>query len=138
MKLILISPDPEVSKICRETLHKFEDVDWRVAQAGADEFPPDADVYIWDSPQASEISPELDARLSRCLCLLERHDAERLHHRLASAGAAVLLKPVTAAQLFVFLRRAAAARNGRPERDEVLQRLLDANLELQQYDQDRT
>ncbi len=146
MKIILISRDPDLSKLCREILLEFEGLEWQLAQATAADCPPDADLYIWDNPPKSEFPPELDRRISKHLFLVDRNDADRFHQNLASAGAAVLLKPLTRGCLSPFLRLAATTLNERTatadslraDRDEILQCLIQANLQLQQYDQDRT
>jgi signal transduction histidine kinase len=65
---------------------------------------------------------------------------------LGSAEANILLKPITRASLSAFLgmavsafqERLGTATSLRADRDEILQCLIQSNLKLQEYDQDRT
>jgi signal transduction histidine kinase len=80
------------------------------------------------------------------LFLLHQTEVAKFHENLGTAEAAILLKPVTRACLSAFLVFAAAAfqeristaRSLRSDRDEMLQCLIQSNLQLQQYEQDRT
>ena len=66
--------------------------------------------------------------------------------RTGPAEATILLKPVTRATLSAFLglavasqeERISASHSLRADRDEILQCLIETNLKLQEYDQDRT
>ncbi len=146
MQIILISHDADLSKLCRAVLSEFDGLDWGITQATLAECPSDADLYIWDNHAAADIPRELDHSFSKHLFLVDRSDVEGFHQDLASAGAAILLKPVTRGCLSAFLRlaasatqdRASAADSLRADRDEILQCLIQANLQLQEYDQDRT
>ncbi len=146
MRIILISGDADFSKLCRSILNEFDGLDWHLTQATPETCPWDADLYIWDNHPSTEIPPELDQRFSKHLFLVDRNDVDRFHQNLASAGAAILLKPVTRGCLSAFLRLAASATQERTstadllraDRDEILQCLIQANLQLQEYDQDRT
>ena len=146
MRIILISRDADFSKLCRDILNEFEGLDWHFSQSSARDCPPDADLYIWDDPTQAGFPPELDRSFSKHLFVIDRNEAGRFHQHVASAGAAVLLKPVTRGCLSAFLRlaastheeRASAAESLRADRDEILQCLIQANLQLQEYDQDRT
>src|SRR5437868_10317967 len=83
---------------------------------------------------------------SRHLFLIQRNDVARLNQNLGGAEANILLKPVTPATLSAFLGLAVSAHRDRistanslrADRDEILQCLIQTNLKLQEYDQDRT
>jgi len=70
----------------------------------------------------------------------------QFQENLGAAGAAILLKPVTQGCLSAFLEfaassfqdRIATVHSLRSDRDEMLQCLIQTNLQLQQYEQDRT
>ena len=90
--------------------------------------------------------PGLDKRLSRHLFLVHRNEVPSFYQNPGSGDAAILLKPVTRASLSAFLGlavsafqdRICAATSLRADRDEILQCLIQSNLKLQEYDQDRT
>ncbi len=145
MHIVLISHDPEISRLCREILEDFHGLEWSLTLATAAECPPDADIYIWDNLPASDFPAETARRSSKHLFLVERDAAERHHHEVAGGESAVLLKPVTRGRFAIFLRLAVAAlREGGAaelmdtrDRDQTADALFRANLQLQQYDQDR-
>ena len=144
MKVILISRDNELYRLCREILAESRAADWDVVKVAPGNCPPDGDLYIWDSPAKLDLPRGTDARFSRHLCLVHRNDAAEFYQNLGGE-VAILLKPVTRACLSAFLclgspshDRRSAADSLRADRDEILQCLIQANLQLQEYDQDRT
>ena len=78
--------------------------------------------------------------------LVHRKDLAEFRRRTGPAEATILLKPITRATLSAFLglavasqeERISAAHSLRADRDEILQCLIETNLKLQEYDQDRT
>jgi len=146
MHVILISGDDDLYKLCREILNEFDGLEWYLVKASPESCPPDGDFYIWDSPARVDLPQGIEQRFSKHLFLVPRSDVAKLHENLGTAEAAILLKPVTRACLSVFLGftastfhdRVSAARSLRAERDEMLQCLIQSNLQLQEYDQDRT
>jgi two-component system, OmpR family, phosphate regulon sensor histidine kinase PhoR len=84
--------------------------------------------------------------LSKHLFLVHRKDLANFRESVAPAEANILLKPATRATLSAFLGLAAASNHAatstvdclRADRDEAFQCLLQTNLKLQEYDQDRT
>jgi signal transduction histidine kinase len=74
---------------------------------------------------------------------VERQDLAESKDAKAS-GAILVLKPVTKAALAAWLGQALTDHAGRSvarlkhDRDEILQALIETNLRLQEYDQDRT
>jgi signal transduction histidine kinase len=108
---------------------------------------PDAHLYIWD------YSPELDIRS----CILERSHAQHLlvtDHKYLDAVTGlqnefcILLKPVAPFTIKAFVelaldtanvqRHAREAEELRVDRDTLLQYVLEVNIKLQQYDQQRS
>jgi signal transduction histidine kinase len=147
MNFVLISEDTDLYRLCRDILREFEGLDWQLTQGVPGIDPPDGDLYIWDNPPARvEVLRGRDHRLSRHLFLVHRGDVAEFHQKLGSAEAAILLKPLTRACLSAFLGLAASTWQSRPsmpgslraDRDEILQCLIQSNLQLQEYDQDRT
>lgn len=146
MQVILISRDSDLYKLCREILNEFNSLDCRLVKASPENCPPDGDFYIWDSPTRIDLPPGVDQRFSKHLFLVPRSDVARFHENPGAVEAAILLKPVTRACLSAFLgfaastfhERISAAHSLRADRDEMLQCLIQSNLQLQEYDQDRT
>jgi signal transduction histidine kinase len=104
------------------------------------------DLCLWDVDGRRELPSESARLLSKYLFLVNRDDLVRFRDRLGWGEANILLKPVTRATLAAFLSlaisayddRVAAASALRADRDEMFQCLIDANLKLQEFDQDRT
>lgn len=146
MHIILVSEDQELRKLCSDVLNEFPDLDWRLTAATPADCPADADFYIWDDNGRVTPLPHLDPNWSRHLFVIHRDDIARCRARLDESAPAILLKPVTRACLAAFLGIAAAAVQDRLEtatslradRDEILQCLIQSNLQIQRYDQDRT
>ena len=108
---------------------------------------PDADLYIWDCVPDGDLRRELAARPSAQHFLLS--DAKYLDEIEDLQGSAcILLKPVTAFTLRAFAelarkswqlrQRAHEADSLRSDRDALLQYVLEVNLKLQEYDQERS
>ena len=146
----LFSEDEELAKFCSEVLAEvFGSESSLVTRAPGQVFPGDA-LCIWDfAPGETAIPLDLGpADLRKHLFLLYRKHLPALQGRLGTADLNVLLKPVTRATLRAFLIGAAphSQPNDRPEvwvsslrveRDEMLQVLIQANLKLQEFDQER-
>jgi signal transduction histidine kinase len=146
MKVILISCDSDLLSTCREILNKYEDLDWRLTTSEPGTAPGAADLYIWDGAAAIDRNLEIERPFSRHLFLLHQREVAEFQENLGVAGAPILLKPVTQACLAAFMEFAASAfqdrtatvHSLRSDRDEMLQCLIQTNLQLQQYEQDRT
>jgi signal transduction histidine kinase len=147
MQVALISQDGDLFKLCREILGELRGHNCQVFTAVADGCPPPADLYIWDSQTSVDLSRQLDQSRSRHVFLVHRKDAAKFQETVAGGTEAyILLKPVTRATLAAFLGlavsthedRVSAANVLRADRDELLQCLIQTNLKLQEYDQDRT
>ena len=110
------------------------------------------EVCLWDCESAGLLAGGDELAKSRILYLVPPSQVESLLRSAPSAEGNVLLKPVTRAVLRAFLASAAPSAEAttidssdssdvgtlRANRDELLQRLLHANLRLQEYDQQRT
>jgi len=146
MEVILISGDGDLSKMCRAILHEFHDLDWHLTTVTPENCPRDGDFYIWDNPASIDLPAGIERRFSKHLFLVPRTEVARFQENMGNAEAAILLKPVTRACLTAFLglaasafqQRSSTASDLRADRDEMLQCLIQSNLQLQEYDQDRT
>ncbi|MBI1791981.1 MAG: HAMP domain-containing histidine kinase [Acidobacteria bacterium] len=152
MKLRLISNDRTLYQRCREVLLEFRDREWDFGMMATPAESGEADILVWDCQPEVQLPENLDLEEeSRNIFLVDRKCLSHLRERFPLAALRILLKPVNQVLLRAFLEEAVAgqdARNGQPEgdltqqlrqeRDEMLQCLLQANLKLQEYDQDRS
>jgi signal transduction histidine kinase len=145
MNLTIISEDRALYSLCREVVSETGG-QWLVSLADQPGRPPErSTLYIWD------YRPAAGALAARCfrerpLFLVDRRDLAGFRAIPGAEDANVLLKPPTRAALAAFLDFNAATRRERPvaedalraDRDNLLQCLIETNLRLQEYDQDRT
>jgi signal transduction histidine kinase len=145
MKIVLVSEDLELRRACHEVLTELARREWELVTATPDDCPAGADLYIWDDHGRIVPPAHLEQTPSKHLFAVRpeaiaAHGVEQPTYRTA----AILLKPVTRACLSAFLQMAisaldrGAAQSLQAERDEILQCLIQANLQIQKYDQDRT
>jgi len=146
MNVVLISYDSDLSNMCREILDECSGLDWHLSTASPGASLSGSDLYIWDGTTTIDFSREIDQPLPKHLFLLHQAEVAKFRENLGTAEAAILLKPVTRACLSAFLgfaasafqERISTASSLRSDRDEMLQCLIESNLQLQQYEQDRT
>ena len=144
MNVTLISRDKDLYRLCRDILADVTKQNWTVSAVEPDEAPDNADLYLWDL-QPSIFPAEFPNSSATHLCLVSRKDLP-LPAQLGGSNPSILLKPVTRATLTAFLTLAIAAHQHRlsdrtslrADLDEMLQCLIQTNLKLQEYDQDRT
>jgi signal transduction histidine kinase len=149
----LVSTDTVLHRLCREVLAELPYQNLSVVVA--EKYMPGSrpDICIWD---CSAAVPALDllerSNTQKYLFLVERNQVDAILDALPCAPVGLVLKPITKATLRTFLEQAVAlcaASDGRgsaetgassagSDRDDILQYLLQANLRLQEYDQDRT
>lgn len=142
MRLVLFSDDRTLYELCRRVLADHQ-VAYQQLILAEPELPlPEADFYIWDSRQAMDTGRDLAAlQPSRHLLLVNRHDLAG-PEAAKFLGTMVVLKPVTRAALAAWLDQAIAERAtvARPAtgNGSIVKAFFEANLRLQEYDQDRT
>jgi signal transduction histidine kinase len=152
MNAVLVSEDQGLAKSCREVLSELLDSNWVLSvEDGRGPIPPH-DLCIWDfTREAAEALALVDRpKLQRWYFLANKAQLPHLQELAGTAQLHILLKPVSAATLRAQLAEPCrtwreqndnpVARMGtlRAERDYMLQSLLQANLRLQEYDQERT
>lgn len=144
MNLELISDDRDLLKLCREVLGDIPGQAWSIALGSPDSISQDADLRLWDYTPGLALPEEVSSSPSRNLFLVARHDVAEFQAHSRVTDNHVLLKPATRTTLATFLGVASTQADPsnpgvlRAERDEILQCLIQANLRLQEYDQDRT
>jgi signal transduction histidine kinase len=144
--LLVVSGDQELVALCRDVLREFAETLGDPHLHSKGEKVGQIKVCLWDY-RKDEVSPVEDEFAdSQVFYLVEPSHLERLLRDAPAAEGHILLKPVTRAVLRTFLWSAATVRKTpaavvgtlRANRDDLLQRLLQANLRLQEYDQQRT
>jgi len=141
MDVVLISEDRGLYKTCQEILAEILDQPWTITLADSADARSRADLWIWDYQSGAPQPDPSHGFPSSLLYLVSRKDLAEFRQQAAVSGANILLKPVTPVTLAAFLGSAVSARNGNPARDgrsDLLQCLVQTNLRLQEYDQDRT
>ena len=139
----LVSKNPDTCKSIQDIARSHPSILLSVSDAVAN-IHDGADVYIWDFEPGVDIPANLStSEAGRHLFLVQRKDLSAFRLSVAQRpGVGILLKPVPWPVLEAFLENAAKpagpAGSVNAGRDEILQSLIQANLKLQEYDQDRT
>jgi signal transduction histidine kinase len=144
---VITSSDPRVVALCRDVLREWGEVTAPGARAARSDTETQPKICIWDY-ESQRRAPAPD-ELADCsvVYLVSAPKLESLLQSAPSAAGNVLLKPVTRAVLRAFLFSVVPPKELatvwevgtlRANRDDLLQHLLQANLRLQEYDQQRT
>ena len=148
VEVLLVSDDERLFKLCSDILSEWKRDKWSLSAANS--FPVDADydLYLWDCRPQKGIPARSDLRGGgKHLFLVHRMDLGWFRTVCRSGEEAILLKPVTRATLSAFLQQSvgfsaeddcASRKATCADRDDLFQSLIEANLRLQEYDQDRT
>ena len=137
-------------RLLRETVAEVLGADYGVEAGNPPQVPFRNDLCIWDFVPEETIFPSGFAHTEwrRHLFLIERKHLGALRARMGASNLNVLLKPVTQIALRAFLGgygldRSEASEDSadhadvlRSERDEMLQVLMQANLKLQEFNQE--
>jgi len=142
LNLTLISSDQDTCTFIQELVQDDPCIRLSIT-ASFEDIAETPDVYIWDFVPELAIPADLNGTdPKRHLFLVRRKDLQYLRANVDQPGVGILLKPVARPVLQAFLGHAAmpetvcdSANGGR---DELLQSLIQSNLKLQEYDQDRT
>lgn len=146
MKLCVVSTDRRLLPTCREAVSGLAGSRWDVVLAQPMEPLPVANLYVWDfEPEVEGSALPSVFSADRQIFLVHRTQLDGLCAILGDRPLWVLLKPVNAVTLRSFLEQAVrtlessqAVSSLRHQRDRILNCLLEANLQLQEYDQQRT
>lgn len=145
MNVELISEDRGLFKLCREVLAETSTEPSCVSPVSGNAIGQSADLWMWDYFPGMVLPDSLSSHPFRHLFFVHRHDLAGFRTETGITDTQILLKPASRAQLTAFLGAAAmqaacptSGRVLRADRDELLQCLIEANLRLQEYDQDRT
>jgi len=141
MDIKLVSQDGELLKACREILAEIGPGSWTVTSVAPNEIDSSAGLCIWDFQPSFPIPLHVLGSPAKHLFLVNREDVETFRAATHAREANILLKPYTRVTLTAFLGMASSAASAlslRADRDAMLQCLIQTNLRLQEYDQDRT
>ncbi len=141
MEIVLVSEDRELYRVCLEILDEILNRPWTLSSASAGDAISHVDLCIWDYQTDGPLPNHAYKFSSKHLYLVSRKDLPGFRQRAAVSEANILLKPVTPVTLAAFLGFAVSSCGKNPlrgDRDEILQCLVQTNLTLQEYDQDRT
>src|SRR5215467_3000017 len=146
MNVCLVSQSSELHKLCSEVLEELFGGDLSL-HAGAG-YQPRSDIYIWDFQPNIVFPNDLDWRQKqKHFFLLQRRQMTAFRQKAPAPDVNLLLKPATRATLKAFLANSLETgdppsgpqlKSIRADRDEMLQCLIQTNLKLQEYDQERT
>lgn len=148
MRLRIISGDQAVARVCREVLADFPTVQCELNAAAPRAGALDAHLTLWDFHPGAEPPNETGWGHTHFV-LLRRKDLASFCATYPDRQAGILLKPLARTALRAVIEQAVArfeadahseheAVHVQADRDEMLQCLIQANLKLQEYDQDRT
>lgn len=145
MKVCVIANDPEVHAVCREAMTGLGQFAPNVTVVGPERASEaDGDVLIWDW---EAVSPFFDPETTPLECgrqifIVSRNDLHDFIDKMPLGPGSTILKPVSRTTLRIFLNQAPKSirrrGTGSADRQDLLQYVLEANLRLQEYDQDRT
>lgn len=155
MKVEVISKSRDLYRLCREIGAQFRatfpEEDWDISLSDLHGAHTGSDLYILDFHPDLPLPAAASSRtpVQEFLFLVQRKDLELFREKVSDPEAHVLLKPVSRPALAAFMAHAGGAHRTPPalaaaggtlrtDRDEVLQFLIQTNLTLQEYDQDRT
>lgn len=141
MEIKLISEDAELLRLCREILAEISASPWTITTASPQEDVSGSDLCLWDYQPNILIPEQINWAPAKHLFLVHREDLAGFGARTETQETNILLKPFTRVTLAAFLGMGVSAPSAcslRADRDVMLQCLIQTNLRLQEYDQDRT
>ena len=144
MKVCVIGGGAGLQEHCRLILSELGASQWEVMTGEPVSEPVQADKYVWDFVPGEGTAFPNPEIAKRTLFAVHPKDLDLFRTALGNARASILLKPVSSAALRPFLEqtvrqsdgntRAADAENEQNQTDDLLERLLQANLRLSEHD----
>ena len=148
--LCVISSNPELAAVCRSQLEHLYPARYSIKQCQEpSEVPVGCDIYIWDYESCPDLPSAIaETGASAKLVIVEKASLSDIVHSFPGEDFTFLHKPVSALSLRVVLSSTIARlrllSGASPssglnfDRDFLLQKLLETNLKLHEYDQDRS
>ena len=144
MKVSLVSRDRKLYKICQQILPRLSGGNFSLDRSEPHEVQAESDFFIWDFHPGVEIPLRMIGdNLQKHIFAVHRRDMILFRETVPFDEASVLLKPVSSGTLSAFIEQVIPGAADRVEflradRDEMLHRLIQSNLKLQEYDHERT
>lgn len=145
MTMRVVSNDQSLIVLCRDVMRELSaNTGVLTLASDSEDSPGRREICLWDYDPANLDVMSEAFEGQRTLYLVFPSQLDSLLRTTPAAEGNVLLKPVTRAVLEAFVgslvpqRAKAEVGTLRANRDELLQRLLHANMRLQEYDQQRT
>jgi signal transduction histidine kinase len=145
MDCAIVTSDTDLARLCRDVLAAVAGRNWTLSTSDPAGSLSPADFYLWDFDPDYLPRPAPNT-VARHLYLVDPEALHSFRRVVGNTEANILLKPVTRPILTAYLALAvnsyeecvSSADSLRADRDEMLQCLIQANLRLQEYDQERT
>lgn len=144
MQIKVVSKDSDLSHLCAGILAEATlDQLWSLSTVSFEALGDPADLYIWDFQPNVPLPEHIEHTrwtYSNLIVVAHRRDIAEVQ-KVFGFETNVVLKPVTRATLSALVGFAVsnqAATSLRGDRDQIFQHLIEANLELQEYDHNRT
>jgi len=144
MRICLLSQDSNLNQLCREMAESHAEQNLTFLADGRGEAVAGADLYLLELGTGMRLPAGITGEeLRKSILVIGREDMAALRSSVPQVPLAVLLKPVNRARLEIAIEQARARVIGctemlRADRENLLQHLLQTNVKLQAYDQDRT
>ena len=146
VEIALYSKDPELQALCQEVVPRLIPGAKCIIRYTADTFSaPPRGVCIYDTALQSLDSPHEFAHIRNTILVVNRAELPYIRNNIVRLKAMVLLKPVSRSRLELAIEQRmngsshdVASDLTRINSDELLDRLLRANLRLEELDQERT
>lgn len=146
VRVDLISEDVSLSDLCREIGRESAEIPWNFLLRGQAPERLDADLCLWDYKRGDQI-PQKASWGTRCFALVASSDLAEFRRKYAYAEPGLILKPVSRAVLRAVItqRIPKPCDDSKPQgdslrsdRDELLQCLMQANIQLQEFESNRS
>jgi len=135
MRSCLVSRNEKVYQLV------FEILGPSVELCSPDSALPEADIYLWDYDPPSVLPRSVTKPGAKHIFLVERKDLNQLGASVQADDVCIVLKPISRAVLSAFLADPKGPRDADGllgDREALLKYVLETNLKLQEYDEDRT
>lgn len=145
MEIALYSNDPELHTLCRDIVRLTPGARFTPMLEIQTPPSPPTDICIYDTTLGSIQEVPDQNGLGSVILIVSQPELQHIRTKMLHLRALILLRPVNRARLEIAIEQSLSQPRYtvdcdllRLNRDELLECLLDANLRLQEYDQDRS
>jgi signal transduction histidine kinase len=142
----VVGSNKALAEACRVNLDRLCPAAYQIQECGSADASPGADVYIWDYDSSPPLPAAMAAAGATKIVIVKKSGIASLRRNLPGDDFTYLQSPVTplslravleAAVAQLQLRRTGGAARLKVDSDRILQQLLETNLKLRAYDEDR-